>query len=189
MKPFIQHFKEQATKPQTHAGIVGKSITVKSQADGTLWCDGASITQVTPDNATDLYNLQMTDGNTAVVQLTPDQTHQISQGEEVVVTHSGFEFFFGKSADKGQVTEAYAQDLTDLDKMISKALGASKSRKSGRTEFEYSGIPGIGKAIAIDFGGEDDPYVIVTVGGKQQDISKGKTLTADIAKYLGVNPK
>ena len=84
------------------------------------------------------------------------------------------------------VTEAYAQELANMDKMIGKALGVGKSRKSGRTEFEYSGIPGHAKAITVNFGGEDDPYVIVTVGGKEHDISKGKTLAADVAKYLGV---
>lgn len=188
MKPFVEFLKEQAAQPQTHAGVRGKSVSITKQADGTQWCSGATITQITPDNQADVYNLQLTDGNTIKVKLTPDQTHGISQGQEVVAVHNGFEFFFGKSADKGQVTEAYAQDMANLDKMIGKALGAGKSRKSGRTEFEYSGIPGIGKAVAIDFGGEDDPYVIVTVGGKQQDISKGKTMAADIAKYLGVKP-
>lgn len=86
------------------------------------------------------------------------------------------------------VTEAYAQELANMDKMIGKALGVGKSRKSGRTEFEYSGIPGHAKAVTVNFGGEDDPYVIVTVGGKEHDISKGKTLAADVAKYLGVTP-
>lgn len=188
MKPFLQYFKEQAAQPQTHAGIQGKSVSIKSQADGTLWCSGAVITQITPDNQADVYNLELTDGNTAKVKLTPDQTHGISQGQEVVAVHDGFEFFFGKSADKGQVTEAYAQELANMDKMIGQALGVGKSRKSGRTEFEYSGIPGIGKAITVNFGGEDDPYVIVTCNGKEQDISKGKTLAADIAKFLGVKP-
>lgn len=187
MKTFIE-FLNEAKRPETHAGVQGKSVTIKKQADGTQWCSG-SVTQITPDNQADVYNLALTDGNTIKVKLTPDQVHSVSKGQEVVAVHDGYEFFFGKSANKGQVTEAYAQELTNLDKMISKALGASKSRKSGRTEFEYSGIPGIGKAVAIDFGGEDEPYVIVTVGGKQHDISKGKTLAVDIAKYLGVNTK
>ncbi|ARB12163.1 hypothetical protein HYP05_gp009 [Salmonella phage ST-W77] len=188
MKPFIEYFKEQAQQPQTHGGIQGKSVTITKQADGTQWCTGATVTQITPDNQADVYNLELTNGNTIKVKLTPDQTHGITQGQEVVAVHDGFEFFFGKSADKGQVTEAYAQELANMDKMIGKALGVGKSRKSGRTEFEYSGIPGIGKPVAIDFGGEDDPYVIVTVAGKQHDISKGKTLAADIAKYIGVKP-
>lgn len=188
MKPFLQYFKEQAAQPQTHAGVQGKSVSITKQADGTQWCSGATVTQITPDNQADVYNLELTNGNTIKVKLTPDQTHGITQGQEVVAVHDGFEFFFGKSADKGQVTEAYAQELANMDKMIGKALGVGKSRKSGRTEFEYSGIPGIGKAITVNFGGEDDPYVIVTCNGKEQDISKGKNLAADIAKFLGVKP-
>ncbi len=188
MKTFLEFFTEQAAQPVTHAGVQGKSVTIKKQADGTQWCSG-TVTQITPDNAADTYNLELTDGNTVKAVLTPDQVHAVSQGQEVVAVHDGFEFFFGKSPDVGQVTEAYAQELANMDKMIGKALGVSKSRKSGRTEFEYSGIPGIGKSVAIDFGGEDDPYVIVTMGGKQQDISKGKTLAVDIAKYLGVKPQ
>ncbi|WPJ72182.1 hypothetical protein DEEACLCL_00165 [Salmonella phage CRW-SP2] len=187
MKPFLQYFTE-AEQPKTHAGVQGKSVSITKQADGTQWCTGATVTQITPDNSPDVYNLEMTNGNTIKVKLTPDQTHAISQGKEVVAVHDGFEFFFGKSADKGQVTEAYAQDLMNFDKTMKAALGASNSRKSGRTEFEYSGIPGIGKAVAIDFGGEDEPYVIVTVNNKQKDINKGKNMAADIVKYLGVKP-
>lgn len=187
MKPFLEFFTE-AEKPQTHAGVQGKSVSITKQADGTQWCSGAVVTQITPDNTPDVYNLETTSGNTIKVKLTPDQTHAISQGKEVVAVHDGFEFFFGKSADKGQVTESYAQELANMDKMIGKALGVNKSRKSGRTEFEYSGIPGIGKPITVNFGGEDEPYVIVTVNGKEHDISKGKNMAADIAKFLGVKP-
>lgn len=184
MKPFLQYFKEQAAQPQTHAGVQGKSVSIVKQADGTQWCDNATITQITPDNQADVYNLELTNGNTIKVKLTPDQTHSISQGQEVVATHDGYGFVFAESA----LTEGYAQELANMDKMIGKALGVGKSRKSGRTEFEYSGIPGHGKAITVNFGGEDDPYVIVTCNGKEQDISKGKTLATDIAKYLGVKP-
>ncbi|AEN94182.1 hypothetical protein SFP_0087 [Salmonella phage SFP10] len=106
MKPFIEYFKEQAQQPQTHGGIQGKSVTITKQADGTQWCAGATVTQITPDNQADIYNLELTNGNTIKVKLTPDQTHGITQGQEVVAVHDGFEFFFGKSADKGQVTEA-----------------------------------------------------------------------------------
>lgn len=184
MKPFIEFFREQASKPQTHAGVTGKSVTIVKQADGTQWCTGATITQITPDNSADVFNLSLADGNSIKVKLTPDQTHSISQGQEVVASYEGYGFVFGESA----VNEAYAQELANMDKMIGKALGVGKSRKSGRTEFEYSGIPGHGKAITVNFGGEDDPYVIVTCNGKETDISKGKTLATDIAKFLGVKP-
>lgn len=187
MKSFSNFLAEGAEKPQPHAGVKGATVTINSQADGTRWSTG-TVAQITPDNQADVYNLKLTDGNTVKVKLTPDQTHSISAGEEVVATHAGYEFFFGKDASNGQVTEAYAQELANMDKMIGKALGVGKSRKSGRTEFEYSGIPGHGKPVTVNFGGEDDPYVIVTVGGKETDISKGKTLAADIAKYLGVKP-
>lgn len=188
MKPFVQFMTEQAALPQTHAGVQGKSVSITKQADGTQWCTGATITQITPDNQADVYNLELTNGNTIKVKLTPDQTHSISKGQEVVATHDGYEFFFGKSADKGQVTEAYEKDLVNFDKTVGATLGAAKSRKSGRTEYEYHGIPGIGKPITVNFGGEDDPYVIVTVGGKEHDINKGKNMAADIAKFLGVKP-
>lgn len=105
MKPFIEYFKEQAQQPQTHGGIQGKSVTITKQADGTQWCSGATVTQITPDNQADVYNLELTNGNTIKVKLTPDQTHGITQGKEVVAVHDGFEFFFGKSPDEGQVTE------------------------------------------------------------------------------------
>lgn len=187
MKPFLEFFTEQATQPQTHAGVQGKSVTIKKQADGTQWCSG-TVTQITPDNAADTYNLELTDGNTIKTVLTPDQVHAVSQGQEVVAVHDGFEFFFGGQSGGGTVTEAYAQELANMDKMIGKALGVGKSRKSGRTEFEYSGIPGIGKSITVNFGGKDDPYVIVSVGGKETDFSKGKTMAGDIAKFLGVKP-
>lgn len=104
MKTFLEFFTEQAAQPVTHAGVQGKSVTIKKQADGTQWCSG-TVTQITPDNAADTYNLELTDGNTIKAVLTPDQVHAVSQGQEVVAVHDGFEFFFGKSADKGQVTE------------------------------------------------------------------------------------
>lgn len=182
MKPFLQYYKEQAAQPKTHTGVQGKTVTVTKQADGTQWSTG-TVTQITPCDAQDVYNLETTNGNTTQVKLTPDQVHAVTQGKEVVATHGGFEFLFG-----GSLTEAYAQELANMDKTIGKALGVSGSKKVGRQEFEYSGIPGHGKAITINYGGEDDPYVIVTVGGKEHDISKGKTLGADIAKYLGVKP-
>uniref|UniRef100_A0AAU8KYX0 Uncharacterized protein n=1 Tax=Serratia phage Kevin TaxID=3161161 RepID=A0AAU8KYX0_9CAUD len=188
MKKFSEFLVEQASQPATHAGVKGKTLSLKKQGDGTQWSDITTVADITPDNAADTYNLSLTDGNTVKLTLTPDQVAAVSQGKEVVAVHDGCEFFFGKSPS-GPVTEAYAQELANLDKMIGKALGVGKSRKSGRTEFEYSGIPGIGKCVNIDFGGEDDPYVIVTVDNKQHDISKGKTLSADIAKYLGVKPQ
>ena len=188
MKPFLEFFTEQATQPQTHAGVQGKSVTIKKQADGTQWCSG-TVTQITPDNAADTYNLELTDGNTVKAVLTPDQVHAVSQGQEVVAVHDGFEFFFGKSADKGQVTEAYEATLKKMGQDMAKVLGAKTTRMSGRQEFEYGGIPGIGKLVHIEFGGEDEPYVIVSVGGKEHDVSKGKNMAADIAKYLGVKPQ
>ena len=188
MKPFLQYYTEQAAQPQTHAGVTGKTVTITKQADGTQWCTGATISQITPDNAADTFNLTTTDGNSILVKLTPDQTHSITQGQEVTAVHDGFEFFFGGKSTGGAMTEAYAQELANMDKVIGKALGVTSSRKSGRTEFEYSGIPGHGKAITVNFGGEDDPYVTVTVGGKETDISKGKTMVADVAKFLGVKP-
>lgn len=188
MKPFIQYFNEQAAQPQTHAGVQGKSVTITKQADGTQWCSGATVTQITPDNQADVYNLELTNGNTIKVKLTPDQTHGITQGQEVVAVHDGFEFFFGKSADKGQVSEGYEAVLKKMGQDMAKTLGAKTTRMSGRQEFEYGGIPGIGKLVHIEFGGEDEPYVIVSVGGKETDFSKGKTMAADIAKFLGVKP-
>lgn len=188
MKTFLEFFTEQAAQPMTHAGVQGKSVTIKKQADGTQWCSG-TVTQITPDNAADTYNLELTDGNTVKAVLTPDQVHAVSQGREVVAVHDGFEFFFGKSADKGQVTEGYEATLKKMGQDMAKTLGAKTTRMSGRQEFEYGGIPGIGKLVHIEFGGEDEPYVIVSVGGKEHDVSKGKNMAADIAKYLGIKPQ
>lgn len=105
MKKFSEFLIEQASKPTAHAGIKGKSVSIKKQADGTQWSDCA-ITAITPDNAADTYNLTLTDGNTTKVVLTPDQVSAVTSGKEVVATHDGFEFFFGKSPSKGNVTEA-----------------------------------------------------------------------------------
>ena len=189
MKPFIQFYTEQAAQPQTHAGVTGKSVTITKQADGTQWCSGATISQITPDNQADTYNLTLTDGNTIQVKLTPDQTHGITQGQEVTAVHDGFEFFFGGKSGGGTVTESYEKKLKTMGNDLAKFLGAKGVRMSGRQEFEYSGIPGHGKLVHVEFGGEDEPYVIVSVGGKEHDVSKSKNLNADIAKYLGVKPQ
>lgn len=105
MLKFSEFLAEQAAQPKTHSGVEGKSITIKNQADGTQWATGV-VVAITPDNAADTFNLNLTDGNTTKVVLTPDQVSSIVSGKEVVATHDGFEFFFGKSPDKGQVTEA-----------------------------------------------------------------------------------
>lgn len=189
MKPFLQYFTEQAAQPQTHAGVQGKTVTITNQADGTKWSEGATITQITPDNQTDVYNLELTNGNTIKVKLTPDQTHGITKGDEVVAVHDGFEFFFGGQSGGGTVTESYEATLKKMGNEMAKVLGAKTTRMSGRQEFEYGGIPGHGKLVHIEFGGEDEPYVIVSVGGKETDFSKGKNMAADIAKFLGVKPK
>lgn len=182
MKSFADFLFEQATQPVTHAGIKGKSVSFK-QSDGTQW-NTCVVSQITPDSTADTYNLTMTDGNTRKVALTPDQVKAVNAGDEVVATHDGMEFWFGKSPASA-VNEAYDQKLKGMDAEISKALGGSKSRKSGRTEFEYS----VGaKTVNVNYGGEDEPYAIVSIGGKEKDFSKGKTLAADIAKYIGVKP-
>lgn len=103
MKKFSEFLVEQAAKPAPHTGIKGKSVTIKKQADGTQWSDCA-ITAITPDNSADTYNLSLTDGNTAKVVLTPDQVAAVTSGQEVVATHDGMEFFFGKSPN-GDATE------------------------------------------------------------------------------------
>ncbi|AFX93585.1 hypothetical protein G646_gp117 [Serratia phage phiMAM1] len=104
MKKFSEFLIEQAAQPATHAGIKGKTLSLKKQGDGTQWSDVTTVADITPDSAADIYNLTLTDGNTVKLTLTPDQVSAVSQGKEVVAVCDDFEFMFGKSPS-GPATE------------------------------------------------------------------------------------
>lgn len=95
------------------------------------------------------------------------------------------EFTVSESADP--LKEAATQSVQNMDTALTKLLGGAKSRKSGRTEFEYTLTTG--KRVYVDYGGEDEPYAIVSFGGKEKDITKGKDLAGLVAQFIGVKPE
>lgn len=104
MKTFQQFLTEQAPQPKAHALPTGAKITIKKQADGTVWCD-STIVSITPTEHADVYNLALADKNTAMAVITPDQTTAIKAGQEVVLTYQGNEFVIGGYNGMHKATE------------------------------------------------------------------------------------